>query len=196
MIVDVYDLLVGYGSRPVANAGRFRVEPGRVTAVIGPNGSGKTTLLKTLAGLLRPLAGRIVPGPVPGSNGVVLVHSLPFMFVGTVRKNLQLAARGNESPARQALRAFGLEHLWAVDVEQLSAGQRQRVALARGLAADPQVLLVDEPEAGLDPDAIALWRLVVQVAVSTGRPSIVMASTSVVPMEGIPCTVITLGRRG
>ena len=185
-------LVVGYGGRPVAAIGSVELRPDRVTVVLGPNGSGKTTLLKTIAGILPPVAGRIVPGPTPGPGGAVFVHSVSFLFAGHVRKNMLLASRRQEPPARGALAALGVEDLWDAPVAALSHGQRQRVALARALAAGPALLLVDEPEGGMDAEALELWHTAVTRALSAGRPTVVVAAHRPAALEGLPVRTISL----
>lgn len=188
-------LAVGYEGRPVAGPFDFELAADRVTWLVGPNGTGKTTLLKTLGGLIRPVSGLIDPMPRTGREGSVFVHSTPFLFTGSVRYNLLMATRGREAAARQALARFGADHLWRIDARTLSAGQRQRIAIARALATDPAVLLVDEPEGGMDANAIASWRSVMQEATRAGRPIVVVAAHRPVAFEAVPTTVFSLGLR-
>ena len=190
--IDAVEVVVGYDSRPVAEAGSFRIEGDRLTVVTGPNGSGKTTLLKTLAGLLPPVRGRIAPRLPPGPAGAVFVHSTPYLFGGTVRHNMQIASRANEQRARLALQALGVEELWTRHIRRLSTGQRQRVGIARALAAEPRLLLVDEPEGGLDAHGISSWWGIVEQALSAGFPSIVVATHELPSLEGVPLTVVRL----
>jgi ABC-type multidrug transport system ATPase subunit len=191
--VDVIDLVAGYESRPVADVGSFGIQADRVTVVTGPNGSGKTTLLKTLAGLLPPVRGRIVPNPSAGPGGAIFVHSTPYLFAGTVRDNIRLTSRGDDERARGALRTLGVEQLWNEDVRRLSTGQRQRVAIARALAADPRLLLIDEPEGGLDVEGVSAWRQVVEQTLATGHSSIVIATHQLSPLKGLRLHVVRLG---
>jgi ABC-type multidrug transport system ATPase subunit len=191
--VDVIDLVAGYATEPVADVGSFGIQPDRVTVVTGPNGSGKTTLLKTLAGLLQPLKGRIVPKPSTGTGGAVFVHSTPYLFAGTVSYNVRLTSRRDDEQARLALRTLGVEQLWNEDVRRLSSGQRQRVAIARALAADPRLLLIDEPEGGLDMEGVRTWRRVVEQALAVGRLSIVIATHQLSSLEGLRLHVVRLG---
>src|SRR5262245_17729688 len=146
------------------------VEPGEVLGVIGPNGSGKTTLLRALAGLTPITDGRISLGDA------VLDSARPAVFVApeqrpigyvfqnyrlfphlNVRDNVAFAPRCRKAGRRQSrliadhwLKRLGLADLAARKPAQLSGGQAQRVALARALAADPGLLLLDEPLAALD----------------------------------------------
>lgn len=192
--VEAIEIAVGYDSRPVAVVGSFRMQADRLTVVTGPNGSGKTTLLKTLAGLLRPIRGRIVPQLPPGTGGAVFVHSTPYLFAGTVRHNVQLTSRDDERRARDALRTLGVERLSTKDVRRLSTGERQRVAIARALAAEPQLLLIDEPEGGLDVEGISSWRQIVEQALTAGHPSIVIATHQLSAVEGLPVNVVPIAR--
>jgi ABC-type multidrug transport system ATPase subunit len=193
---EAIDVVIGHGSTPVSEVGSFTVQAGQLTVVTGPNGSGKTTLLKTLAGLLPPIRGRIVPQLLPGVGGAVFVHSTPFLFAGTVRHNVELTSRGDERRARAALRALSVERLWNEDARQLSTGERQRVAIARALAAEPQLLLIDEPEGGLDTEGISTWRRIVEQALSSGQPSIGIATHQLSALEGLPLNVVRLTRGG
>ncbi len=193
---SVEDLVVGYGASPVAAVGQFVLTPDRVTLVVGPNGAGKTTLLKTLAGLLPALEGQIVPRPPRGPGGAVFVHSSAYLFGGTVRKNLLLAARQRTSTARGALAALGVGGLWTARVATLSTGQRQRVAIARALAAGPTLLLVDEPEGGMDADAVRLWHEVISRALAAGGPAIAIAAHRPAALEGLPVVTIRLRAAG
>jgi ABC-type multidrug transport system ATPase subunit len=193
VVIDVQDLVIGYGSRRVARVESFRAASERVTVVVGPNGSGKTTLLKTIAGLLPPVSGRIVPSLPAGRGGAVFVHSTAFLFAGTVRRNVLAAAPGREADARRALNALGVEPLWDDDVRQLSSGQRQRVAIARAMAVRPRLLLVDEPEGGLDTDAIVSWRNVMEQAIATGDPCLVIAAHRPQDIDGLPAQIVRLG---
>ena len=190
--IEAIDLVVGYQAKAVAEVGSFRIAADRVTAVTGPNGSGKTTLLKTLAGLLPPVAGRIAPQLRAGAEGAVFVHSTPYLFAGAARLNVQLTSRGDDETARNALRTLGVEQLWNDDVRRLSTGQRQRVAIARALAAVPRLLLIDEPEGGLDAEGISSWRRIVEEAVSTRHLSIVIATHQLSALEGLPLNVVRL----
>ena len=174
------DLVIGYGGRAVARVSDTELAMDRVWVVTGPNGSGKTTLLKTLAGLLSPVAGAVTPSPAPGSSGCVFVHSTPVLFRGTVRSNLALTAdmTGVESVAR----AFGLTDWLDRPVRELSQGIRQRTSIARAVGRSPCVLLVDEPDGGLDDRARELWAEFVRSAVGDRRMTIIVAAHRLEPL--------------
>ncbi len=142
----------------------FEVGPGEAVAVIGPSGAGKTTLLRTLAGFLPPAAGRIgiggedVAGMPPEERGLGYVpQGYALLPHRTVLENVRYAGDLRGAPdaderARHMIRRFRLESRANVYPAQLSGGERQRVAMARALAAEPRVLLWDEPLAALDPE--------------------------------------------
>jgi ABC-type Mn2+/Zn2+ transport system ATPase subunit len=189
-VIEAVDVVVGYESRPVAEVGSFHIRADRLTVVTGPNGSGKTTLLKTLAGLLPLVGGRIVPQLAPGPAGAVFVHSTPYLFAGTVSHNMQLGLCAEERRARSALRTLGIGELWTQNIRRLSTGQRQRVGIARALVTEPRLLLIDEPEGGLDAEGITRWRGIVEQALAAGFPSIVIATHQLSALEGLPVSVV------
>lgn len=160
-------LFVGYDRRPVVGDMTFALVPGELMVLIGTNGSGKSTLLKTLAGMLAPLSGEIsVLGQKPGAlpSRVALLpqhpvssHTLPLRAEDVVEMgrfaHLGLLKRStptdrvivDESMARTGVREFAQYPL-----RDLSGGQQQRTHLAQVLARQAEVLLLDEPTAGLD----------------------------------------------
>ena len=137
-----------------------RIEPGTTAAVIGRSGCGKTTLLEIIAGLIAAhsgvvhIGGRQVRGPSPKWNVMFQQPSLfPWMTVfenAALGLRLAGARRGIEAAVGRALERVDIAEYAQANVNQLSGGQRQRVALARSLAVEPEVLLLDEPFSALD----------------------------------------------
>ncbi len=139
-----------------------------ITAVVGPNGAGKTTLLKIASIMYKPVKGRITAfGADPWALGegerlslrrrIVYVHEKPILLRGTVERNVMfgLEIRGvSKEEAREVVRVvaeeLGIIELLSHDVRHLSAGQGVLVSIARALAVDPSVLVLDEPFAHLD----------------------------------------------
>jgi len=168
---------------------------GEVLAVLGPNGAGKSTLLQLIAGLLHPDSGRIELGGtvltdtdaatfVPAhARGVAMLTQQPRLFphmsvagnVGYAPRCRGLSRRAARESARLWLDAVGAAEFADRRPAQLSGGQAQRVALARALAAEPRLLLLDEPLAALDVTAApAMRRLLRDVLRETGRTAIIV----------------------
>jgi tungstate transport system ATP-binding protein len=135
---------------------------GAPTVVIGPNGAGKTTLLRLAMGLIRPSTGHVTWGgraDAP-SNRRAFVFQRPVMLRRSAEANLRYAAVAAEVPSaeraarvRELIARVGLADLGDRPARKLSGGEQQRLALARALAKNPQVLFLDEPTASLDPAA-------------------------------------------
>jgi ABC-2 type transport system ATP-binding protein len=151
------------GPEVVALAGiDLEVAPGEVMGVMGPNGAGKSTLLRILAGLVLPTAGEAV---TCGSVAFVVADERSFSWRLTGRHNLEFFAnlygyRGADADARvaAALERVALTGEADRPYREYSTGMRQRMALARGLLAEADIFLLDEPTRGVDPEAARLLR--------------------------------------
>jgi ABC-type transport system involved in cytochrome c biogenesis ATPase subunit len=190
-LIRARDLSVGYQNSAAAVVPDLDLSSGLVWHVTGPNGSGKTALLKTLAGLLQPIAGRLERHLGKGSRGAVYVHSTPYLFSGSVRRNLSLG-RPSLQQLEAAAGTFGLVSLLDRDTSKLSHGEQRRVALARAIACRPFLLLVDEPEGGLDEEALAAWRTCMVRAIEDGDIALVVATHRPIAFEAIPVREIRL----
>jgi ABC-type multidrug transport system ATPase subunit len=178
--IEVEGVARSFGDVHAVRDASFTVQPGSVTALIGPNGSGKTTLLLMLATLLRPDAGTIrIAGHDPVADPRAVRRAMGWMpdVLGswgtlTVRRALEVTGRLYELTPEQArarasalIDLVGLQELADRPSRVLSRGQKQRLSLARALVHEPQVLLLDEPASGLDPAArVELRELVRRLA--------------------------------
>lgn len=160
--LEVENLTLRRGERTLFTGIGFTASPGEAIALTGRNGAGKTSLLRAVAGLLRPVSGRVTLGgaePADYAARLHLVGHLDGLKSGrTAWEELRFAAiwsGGTEATARAAATTLDLDRLLPLEVRRLSAGQRRRVALARLLAAPRPLWLLDEPLAPLD----AGWRI-------------------------------------
>ena len=168
--VVLRDVTFAYGAVPVLRGANLTVPRGGFAALIGPNGSGKTTILKLMLGLLTPTRGEVwVLGQEAGRARTRVgylsqLSALDASFPITVLQVVMLGRLRPRTPwgpprqadrdgARRALDAVDAAHLADRPFAALSGGQRQRVLLARALATEPEMLLLDEPTAALDPQA-------------------------------------------
>jgi len=155
------------GGRLVLGGVDLAVRPGEVVGLLGPNGAGKTTCFRLIAGLDRADAGTVTLDGAPLDGlplwrrvrlGLGYLSQEPSVFRGlTVRENLlvPLERLGEAARADGLLEEAGLAHLAGSQAGTLSGGERRRLEIARCLAANPRVLLLDEPFSGVDPVAVA-----------------------------------------
>jgi len=151
---------------PVLRDISFSVAPGTFTAIIGKSGVGKSTLASLLAGVSRPTAGFVSVGARPGAGGMVIVPQHPCVIAGTIADNIRFGQSDltedevRDAAARAHLSEFTapgktLDYEVSEGARNLSRGQQQRIALARALARNPSVLLLDEATASLDAESEA-----------------------------------------
>jgi ABC-type Mn2+/Zn2+ transport system ATPase subunit len=165
--LQVRDLRVSYGLQPVLDGVSFSLPAGQLVGIIGPNGAGKTTLLKAILGLVPVIGGSIaIKGQRPTRRGGLVAYvpqrdAINWRFPATVADVVLMGRYGrlgwlrrpgahDRAIARHCLEQVGmLEHAGHA-IAELSGGQQQRVFLARALAQEPEVLLLDEPISGVD----------------------------------------------
>jgi energy-coupling factor transport system ATP-binding protein len=137
-----------YPERPVVSGGGFTLGRGEIVALVGPNGSGKTTLAKLAAGLLEPRTGRIVR---EGRACYLSQDPGRYLVAERADEEVGLAVGGDLERARAALARLGLAGYEGRHPRDLSSGERERLALAAVLVAEPDLLVLDEPTRGVDP---------------------------------------------
>jgi branched-chain amino acid transport system ATP-binding protein len=180
-LLTVADLTKDFGGLRAVSGLSFDAEPGEILGLIGPNGAGKTTVFNLVTGFLRPTAGRIllagrsVVGLRPHAitrRGIARTFQVvkPFPRL-SVRENVTLAAFSHEAArgraetlAAQVLERVGLQDKLDSRAADLTLGEQKRLEIARALATDPRLLLLDEPMGGLNPREVnAACALVEQI---------------------------------
>ncbi|MEU2440413.1 ATP-binding cassette domain-containing protein [Streptomyces rubradiris] len=181
--IDVRDLTKEYGGRRAVDGLTFSVRPGRVTGFLGPNGAGKSTTFRLLLGLDRPTAGTATIGGdtyarlrEPLRRVGALLDARAAHGSRTARGHLLALAASNRIPARRVdtvLEETGLAAVARQRVRTYSLGMRQRLGIAAALLGDPEVVLLDEPANGLDPEGIVWIRTVLRRLADQGRTVLV-----------------------
>lgn len=203
--IHVENLVKRFGTIAAVDGVSFRVEPGETVALLGANGAGKTTTISMLLGLLLPSSGRI---EILGSDmtrrpSQVLQRinfSSPYVDLPrrlTVQQNLVFFARlygvaDVRSRLAELARDLDLEGLWRKRTGQLSAGQKTRVSLAKAMINRPQVLLLDEPTASLDPDTADWLRGYLEGYQAETGAAILLASHNMAEVERLAHRVLML----
>lgn len=182
-MIEVAELTKRFGSTTAVDDLSFSVEPGVVTGFLGPNGAGKTTTMRMILGLDRPDSGRATIGGTPYRD-----LRYPMRTVGavldakavhpnrTARNHLRWLAAANDIPVRrvdEVLEFVGLADVAGRKAGGFSLGMAQRLGLAAALLGDPEVLLLDEPINGLDPEGIRWVRGLMQSLAADGRTVLV-----------------------
>jgi heme exporter protein A len=196
-VISVHNLVKRFGLKTVLRGLDFDVQPGEFVALLGPNGAGKTTFLRILASLSRPTLGdvRVAGYRLPHHAAAVrarlgVVSHLPLLYGDlTAEENLRFyarlyALRGSEARVTEVLQLAGLEPRRKDLVRTFSRGMAQRLAIARAVIHDPDVLLLDEPYTGLDQDASTMLDGVLRSVTAQGR-TVVMTSHDLARAEDL-----------
>ena len=184
VMLSTLGLRAGYGGKPVLQGLDIEVRQGEIVAVIGRNGVGKSTLMKSLIGLVPAMEGSIVFGDKPVEHlsafkrarlGIGYVPQGRDVFPRlTVGENIAVggmrAGRVSEADRERVLGYFPiLRERWAQRAGTMSGGQQQQLAIGRVLVANPQLILLDEPSEGIQPNIVQdIARIMVQLNVDTG----------------------------
>jgi heme exporter protein A len=187
-MIKVRKLVKRFGLKPVLRGLDFDVQKGEFVAILGPNGAGKTTFLRILASLSKPTVGEVwISGyRLPQQASLIrrvlgVVSHQPLLYGDlTAEENLRFYGRMYDLPnllarVEEGLRIVGLLEQRKDLVRQYSRGMQQRLAIARAILHDPEILLFDEPHTGLDQDAAAMLDGVLQEVAAVGR-TVVMTS--------------------
>ena len=207
--LEIRGLGKSYGTAKILADIQLTVEHGEVLGLIGPTGSGKTTLLRLINLLEEPTHGSIVFDGVEVSalpekeklkarRRMAMVSQKPVMFKGNVRYNVSygLKIRGKEDPKRvtDALQAVNLSGYESRDANTLSGGEMQRIALARVLVLEPELLLLDEPTANLDPNSAASIEHIIRDL--EGKTTVILATHNMLQCQRLANNVAVLIRGG
>ena len=207
-MIEVSNLTRRYGARPAVVDLSFRIDAGEIVGFLGPNGAGKTTTLRMLTGYLPPSSGsaRVAGYDVVNQSMDVrarigyLPETVPLYRDLTVSSYLDLVAtlkgmaRAGRRPHLDALvESCGLTEVTARRIGALSRGYRQRVGLAQALINDPEVLFLDEPTVGLDPQQIVEIRGLIR---SLAGKRTVILSTHILPEVSLLCQRVLIIHRG
>jgi ABC-type Mn2+/Zn2+ transport system ATPase subunit len=209
--IEAISLKIGYRDETIVSDINFTLDRGQAIALIGTNGSGKSTLLRTIVNLLRPLGGQLkVFGQNPGSNPRRIAYMgqfhasafiLPLCAIDVVRMGRyplhgilgRMKAEDNEI-VDAAMQTMGITHLAGTPLRFLSGGQQQRTYLAQVLAHRADLLVMDEPTAGLDAGGRDLYLQAIKSELARGA-SVVVATHDIQEEAALCNQVMLLARR-
>jgi ABC-2 type transport system ATP-binding protein len=207
-VLEVHDLCKRFGQVTAVDGISFAVPRGATWALLGGNGAGKTTTLSMLLGLLLPTSGTIrMLGVDMVRNRYAALSRINFTspYVDlphrlTVGQNLDVYARlyglrRRRERLQEVARIFALEDLWTRRYGSLSAGQRTRVSLAKALLNEPEVLLMDEPTASLDPDSAERMRAYLREYQRCTGATLLLASHNMLEVERL-CDFVLMLKQG
>lgn len=202
-MITVENLTKKYGRKTAVSDLSFQVQPGRVTGFLGPNGSGKSTTMRCMLGIDIPNAGRTTFDgveyqklPSPLTKVGALLDGKAFHGGRTARQHLlTVAATHGFSRERveEVLRLTGIENVAKKQVKTFSLGMCQRLGVATALLGNPEVLILDEPVNGLDPDGVRWIRQLVRTYAQEGR-SVLISSHLMSEMAITADDLIIIGK--
>lgn len=202
-MITAHHLTKHYGNKVALDDASFDIKPGRVTGFLGPNGAGKSTSMRLMLGLDRPTSGKVT---IAGQQYADL--SAPITMVGALldakgvhpgrsaRSHLRGLAATHGIPTRRVdavLEMTGIAEVAGKAVRGFSLGMGQRLGMAAAILGDPQVLILDEPINGLDPDGVLWVRNFVRARAAEGR-TVLLSSHLMTEMAQTADHVIVLGR--
>lgn len=202
-MIEAQGLTKRYGAKTAVDGIGFVVQPGKVTGFLGPNGAGKSTTMRMIVGLDAPTSGRVTVGGsdyrrmrAPLREVGVLLEAKAVHTGRTARNHLRALAATHGIPASRVDEVIGLAGLEAVASKRVggfSLGMGQRLGIAAALLGDPQVVILDEPVNGLDPEGVRWMRLLMRRLAAEGR-TVLLSSHLMSEMSQTADHLIVLGR--
>ncbi len=204
MSIQVKDITKNYGAQKALDMVNFEIKKGEITGFLGPNGAGKSTLMKILTTLLKPTSGAATvtnysveeaPSKVQENVGYLAENNplYPEMYVREYLKLMANLSKAKTSRIDEVIEMTGLTPESSKKIKQLSKGYKQRVGLAAALLHDPEVLILDEPTTGLDPNQL---REIRQLIRNIGKSKTVLLSTHIMQEVEAMCDRVIVISKG
>jgi ABC-2 type transport system ATP-binding protein len=207
-VIEATNLVKRYGPHTAVDHANFRIERGEIVGFLGPNGAGKSTTMNILTGYLSSTDGTvtvdgldILEHPIEAKKKIGYLPENPPLYPEmTVKEYLAFAGEIKKVPAKalrermeQVMETVGVQDVAGRLIRNLSKGYRQRVGLAQAMIADPQILILDEPTAGLDPKQILEIR---DLITALGRDHTIILSSHILPEVSAVCKRVLIINQG